>query len=412
MSITKEGLFKYQPLNERERKNLMILDAIGKRGPISKASLSKYLGYNIVTLSNHIEEYMKKRIVREDGLNESNGGRRATLIELDKNEVFLIGIDFNKENLIGVLTDFGLNVIREVKRPRPRIEQEETEKELILLINELIKDSGLEASKIKFIAIGVYGNIIESNGAIKGLDEEKGRSRATIYFTQLKQAVEKNFKIRTFFGQDASFAAFGERAKNLDAETGNMLYIFKDIGKGVVIKGEIYCSTDIGGVDLEGVTGSLNEEQKLKLTQEGAYLRPWDSKMSLKNEAMKVIESGVGTKIVEFLKGDMGSLTDEVIVKAAIQKDDIAIELIEGIGINLGVRIAYLINLFSPQVVIIGGGIEKAGDLVFEQIEKTVEKLSLEKTKHTVKILPSILGEKAVSLGAASVAVREVFLEA
>ena len=412
MSITKEGLFKYQALSERERKNLVILDAIYKKGPVSKASLSKYLGYNLVTLSNHIEEYIQKNLVCESGIDVSSGGRRPALLELNKKEVFLIGIDFNKETIGGVLTDFTLNVICEIKRPRPQIQQEETEKELILLIKDLIKDSGVNASKIKFIAIGIYGSIVESNGTIKGLDEEKGRSRATIYFTQLKQAIEKNFNIKTFFGQDASFAAFGERARNPNAETDTMLYIFKDIGKGVVIKGEIYCSTDLGGSDLEGVTGSLNEEEKSKLREEAAYLRPWDSQMSLKSETMKVIESGVGTKIVEFLKGDIGSLNDDVIIKAAAEKDDIAIELLEGIGINLGVRIAYLINLFSPQVVIIGGGIEKAGELIFEHVEKTIEKLSLEKTRQSVRVLPSILGEKAVSLGAASVAAREVFLEA
>ena len=412
MSITKEGLFKYQALNERQRKNLIILEAIRKKGPISKASLSKQLGYNVVTLSNYIEEYLKKRLVCEKGLDVSSGGRRPALLELNKEEAFLIGIDFSKEALKGLVTDFMLNVICETEVPKPAIEQEEVEKQIIVLIKELIKDSGADASKIKFIAVGTYGVIDEKNSAIKGLDEEKGRSRATIYFTRLKQAIEEKFNVRTFFGTSASFAAFGERAKNPNAETDNMLYVFQDVGNGVVIKGEIYCGTDLGSVDLEGVTGSLNEEEKLRLREKSLYLKPWNSQMSLKNETQKVIERGVGTKIVELLKGDLGSLNDEVVIKAAAQKDEIATELIEGIGINLGVRIAYLINLFSPQVVIIGGGIEKAGEILFEQVEKTIEKLSLEKPKRAVKILPSILGERAVGLGAAAVALRENFLEA
>lgn len=409
--ITKEGLFKYQVLNEHHRKNIMILDAIRKKGPIAKSALSKQLGYNIVTLSNYTDEARKKDLIREQGLDVSSGGRKPVLLELNASAGYIIGIDFNKTAIKGVLTDLTLEVISEANMQRPTIEQEDVKKALISLINDLMKNAKIDASKVKFIGIGTYGVIGEKNGTIKNLDEEKGRSRATIYFTDLKRDLEKEFKITTFFGSDASLGAFAERAKNPSTDTDNMLYIYQDIGKGVIIKGEIYCSTDLGSVDMEGVTGALSEEEKLKLKEEASYLRPWASQMSLKGEALKVIESGIGTKIVEILKGDLDKMNDEIIMKAAYDKDDIAIELIEGIGINLGVRIAYLINLFSPRIVIIGGGIEKAGEILFKQIEKTIEKLSLEKPRQTAKVMASTLGERAVSLGAASVGLREIFLE-
>ncbi len=411
MGITKEGLFKYQPLSERQRKNLLILDAIRKKGPISKADLSKQLGYNIVTLSHYVDEYLSKGLACERGVDASSGGRRPVLLELNKDDFFIIGVDFSRACLSGIIVDAKLNIISEVKAARPHIEQADVEAGINSLLKDLINKSGVDAAKIKLISIATYGMIGESNMTIKGLDEEKGKSRATVYFGQLKQSIEKDFGIKTFFGSDAAFAAFGEKANNLTVDTDNMLYMFQDIGKGVVIKGEIYCGTDIGSADLEGVTGSLSNEMKLKLKEDSIYLRPWNAKMSLKGEAMRVIESGVGTKIVELVKGDLGALDDEVIIKATVDKDEIATELIVGIGINLGVRIAYLINLFSPRVVIVGGGIEKAGELLFGQIEKTVEKLSLKKPRQAVRILPSTLGDRAVTLGAASVGMREVFLE-
>lgn len=412
MSITKEGLFKYQMLNERQRKNLIILETIRKNGPTSRASIAKQVGYNIVTLSNYVEEYLKKGLVYETGIDSSSGGRRPVLLELSKNEFFVIGIDFNRDALKGLIADYALNVVAEATLPKPAIEQEDVKRGMISLIKGLIKEAKVDASKIKFIAIGTYGSLGEKNGTIKGLEEEKGRSRVTIYFTDLKYAIEKEFNIKTFFGQDASFAAFGEKAKNTNADVDSLLYIFQDIGKGVMIKGEIYCSTDIGAADMEGVTGNLSYEERTKIREESSYLRPWDSRMSLKSEAIKIIESGVGTKIVELVKGNLNNLDDDAIIKAALQDDDVAEELIENVGINLGVRIAYLINLFSPQVVVIGGGIEKAGALLFGQMENTIKKLSLEKSRQSVKILPAILGGKAVGLGAASVALRESFLEA
>lgn len=411
MSITKEGLFRYQVLNERQKKNLMILDALRRKGPITKADLSKNLGYNIVTLSNYVDEYLAKGIAVEDGTEVSKGGRKPVLIELNNREIFFIGIDFSQEAFRAVATDFMLKVIAEAQAPRPKIEQDAVSEALISLIKGIIKKAGVAPSKIKFIGIGTYGMIDEKNKALKGLDEEKGRSRATIYFTALKNDIEKEFNIPAFFGTDAMFAAFGERAVNPDADAENMLYIFKDVGKGVIIKGEVYCGTNITGADMEGLTGILSHEEKSRILDDSLYLKPWNAQMSLKKEALKFIGRGVGTKIVEFVKGDMDQLTDDIIMKAAGVRDELAIDVVEGIGINLGVRISYLINLFAPEVVIIGGGIEKAGEALFTQIKKTVQKLSLEKPKQATAILPSVAGENAVSLGAASVGLREVFLE-
>jgi len=100
-----------------------------------------------------------------------------------------------------------------------------------------------------------------------------------------------------------------------------------------------------------------------------------------------------------------------VIVDAALQNDDIALEIIKGAGMNLGVRIAYLVNLFNPETVVIGGGIEKAGELILEPIRKVVRKLSFAKPAGLVRIIPSNLGKDAVALGAAALVRREIFLK-
>lgn len=411
MSISRDGLFKFKVLNEKQRKNLIILDAIKRNAPVSKTELSKQTGYNIVTLSNYIDEYKKNGLVYESGYDVPSGGRPPVLLALNKKDIYLIGIDFNTQNMRGIVTDLELNVICEVTTPRPNIAQLEVEEGLISLIKQLLVKSNVSPENIKFIAIGFYGGIEEKNGAIKGLDEEKGRARATIYYTNLRKVIEREFNIRPFIGTDATFAAFGERMQNPAADVESMLYIFKDIGKGVVIKGEIYCATD-AVQDLDGLTGGLSPEEKSRLSKDLSYLRPWKKGMSLVDEALKVIQSGVGTKMVELLKGDLDKLSDEVIFEAAGQKDEVALELVETIAINLGVKISYLINLFSPNVVFVGGGIEKAGSLLFDTIQKTIDRLTLEEPLKKAKMYPSILGDRAVAIGAAAAGLREVFLEA
>ncbi|MEI8175789.1 MAG: ROK family protein [Candidatus Omnitrophota bacterium] len=412
MAISKDGLLKYVPLNDEQRECLAVLEATRKTGPLSRAELTKRSGCNAARMTHCVDGFVRKQLIREKVTGDAAGGKKTPLLEICKGEHFFIGIDFNRKTVNGIVADLSLNILREVSVARPAIVQDEVEKAIVGLINGLLEAPGVEKAKIRFIGIGVYGMFNEVNMTIKGLDEEKGRSRATIYYDKVKQLLEKKFGITVFFGTDAAFAAFGERAKNVDLNTSDMLYIFQDIGRGVILKDEIYCGTDISSIDTEGLLGDLSPEEKQRLKEEALYLRPWNTKVSLRSEALKVIETGVGTKIVEYLQGDLGRLTDDVIIKAARENDEIAVELISGVGINLGVRIAYLINLFSPRIVVIGGGVERAGDLLFGQIKRTIEKLSLKKTKDVAGLYPSVLGEKAVVVGAVAVALREVFLEA
>jgi glucokinase len=75
-------------------------------------------------------------------------------------------------------------------------------------------------------------------------------------------------------------------------------------------------------------------------------------------------------------------------------------------------RIAYLVNLFKPAALIVGGGLETAGSMIMGPIEKTVRRFARSGDFASVKIFPGSIGEGAVSIGALSLAVREVFLNA
>jgi len=74
--------------------------------------------------------------------------------------------------------------------------------------------------------------------------------------------------------------------------------------------------------------------------------------------------------------------------------------------------VAYFINIFNPEIVIIGGGVEKAGDVFLDAIKEMVKKFSFEEPAGMAKIIPSMLEDNAVVLGAAALAAREVFIEA
>jgi predicted HTH transcriptional regulator len=91
-AMIRQRLFKDQVLTDRERKNISILELIGKNGPMTKTDISKLTELNIVTVSNYINNYIKAGIIEEKGFDISTGGRKPTLLGIHKNNILHVGI--------------------------------------------------------------------------------------------------------------------------------------------------------------------------------------------------------------------------------------------------------------------------------------------------------------------------------
>jgi len=103
---------------------------------------------------------------------------------------------------------------------------------------------------------------------------------------------------------------------------------------------------------------------------------------------------------------------DLTAVFEAVKRGDQAVTDIVDPVINVfGLKVAYLTNFLNPEVVIIGGGLEKGGDFVVNRIRSVVKKLVMEEVSASCKIILSRLGEDAVALGAVSLVVQEIFAQ-
>jgi predicted NBD/HSP70 family sugar kinase/predicted transcriptional regulator len=392
MDIKQEGLFHYRSLSDKERKNLAILELIRKKGPISRTEISHITDINIVSISNYIKDYISKGILVETGWDVSTGGRRPELVELKAKGLYVVGLDIGVCDIIATVTDFSMNVVSKVKMPTPAGDVGEITLKAIESIRELLEKSGVEREKIKAIGIGA------------GCSNNR--------FHPLIGSIKEKFGIDVFMGSDAACAAFGEKQLNPKADVEDLLYMYSDIGCGIIIKGDAYFGAGGNAGEIQISHEHISKEEEALFFRSSQYLKPWGMDLGITRMARHEIEKGVGTKIVACAKGDPKNISTEVVIEAAKQDDEIATEIVRNAGMNLGVRIAYLVNLFNPEVVVVGGGVEKAGELILEPIRKTVKKLAFLEQAGIARIITSALGEDAVSLGAASLAVREIFLKA
>lgn len=373
MKIEGNYLFTSGELSDKEKRNISIYDLLRKKGSISRAEITKSTGINAVSVSNYVNNFIEKKMVIEKGFDVSTGGRKPELIELNSESNYVIGIDVEKAEIRGVLADIGLNV--KVRKRSLRPSDRETPEAIVRLVEEIIASSGTASTDVRAIGLGAYGLKCEG----------------------LVEIIGKKIGIDAYAGASAVCAAFAERRSNRCSDDGNVLYIHSDVGHGVMTHADTY----IGAPEDEKFTDARR-----------VYLRPWNNYLSIVEYARREVSRGVGTKIVSLAGGKIDSITRDVVTSAAKADDEVALNIMLAIGMNLGLRIAYLINLFNPETVVIGGGVQEAGDLVFAPIKKMVDRLAYRRNLKGLKIISSTLGEDAVDIGAASLATREIFLKA
>ncbi|UCD55571.1 MAG: ROK family protein [Candidatus Omnitrophota bacterium] len=387
MALKEKILFTTIPLSDREKKNLLFLGLIRKRKAISRTEISKLTGANIVTVSNYINGYLKKGLVIEGGYDISTGGRRPELVELKRDWGYVLGVDIGEKDIKGILADLGMKIladesIRGYKKENLKFCIEE-------ILKKLTEGSKVDKTQIKKIGIGISensGNVMEE-------------------VIKMKDAIEEKIKIPALIADGVLCAASGEKSLNPEAmEAPNVLYVYTDLGEAIFIKDDEFYE--------QATEGSPESNRRTDEGGDYAYLRPWDQSLSIVNEAKRIIEGGIGSKIVSLSKGDVKNVTMETVIEAAREHDEIAIDLLKVSAMNLAVRIAYLVNSFEPKVIIIGGGIEKAGKLFLEPLTSSINRFILQRILDKIKVTPAILEEAACVKGGASLAIREVFVEA
>ncbi len=274
------------------------------------------------------------------------------------------------------------------------------------MIRQLIKTSPVDARKIHGAAVGVGGILDERAGTIRDTSHHGTRTS----YLALQSRWESEFRMPVFIGNDASLAGYGEYRLGLDRAVANMVYLYSDVGASLILNGHVYWGS-CGSAGEVGIYVPNNDDYITWVKGPGFVIsNVWD--LGLTAHARKLIEEGSSTAIAQMVSDKLDQITMDTVIAAAQSGDQVAKELIGHSALQLGIRIASMVNLLNPEVVVIGGGIEKAGSLLLEPIWRAVKRYAYEEPSNLVDILPAKLGDQAVALGAACWVIRDVFIQA
>lgn len=397
-------------LTEREQKNSALLELVRQRGPLTRTELSQGTGFNIVTVSNYITEFIKQGLVVERGFDVSMGGRKPVLVELNAKAGFAIGVDlspmdFPHLRMVGLITDLKGAIVHRIVQPRVVESLEQVLFRAGELIRELIKTSPIDPKQIRGAAIGVGGVLDERAGTVR---DTSHRGTRTSYLT-LQDHWELEFKMPVFIGNDVSLAGYGEYRLGLDRPVDNMVYLYSDVGSALILHGDVYWGS-CGSAGELGVCVPSDDDYLTWVKSPGFVLsNVWD--LGLSAQARKLAEEDCSTAMKEQGYGNLDTITMEKVIQTAQAGHQLSKELIEHSALQLGIRIASIVNLLNPEIVVIGGGIEKAGSLLLEPVWQAVKRYVYEEPASLVDVLPAKLGEDAVALGAACWVIREIFAQ-
>ncbi|OGX23082.1 MAG: hypothetical protein A3J51_02685 [Omnitrophica WOR_2 bacterium RIFCSPHIGHO2_02_FULL_45_21] len=404
---------KGDEFTEREKRNLAILEILRRFGPITRPEISRALGLNIVTVSNYIEEFISKSLVFEKEFDISEGGRRPILLDLNPESGLVIGVGVNLLNIVGALVDLKGRIVARSSLERKDVGVKNVVNYIIEAITQTLNKSKENHGKIKGIGIGIAGLVNKKDGSVRWPEKVGNRYDYASVFVPLKNIVEREFSYPVLLENDATAACFGEQWLDLEPGIKNAIYMFSGVGCGIMINGEIYT----------GASGSAGEVSIYNPKEEApfscpagnpCFLKRWEIDFGMLNEARIRITQprdaqSIGRRLLELSENSLEELKLKHIFQAAKENDPLAVELLGRAAEQLGIKLAFLVNLLNPEVVIIGGGLEEAGDIFLNTVRSAVNAWAFEEMASSARIVYSTLGENSVSLGAASLVMRQVF---
>jgi N-acetylglucosamine repressor len=404
--------FQKEELTEKEKRNVDILEILRKLGPISRPDISKEMGINVVTISNYIDEFIKRKVVYEKELDVSEGGRRPVLLDLNPQAGFVIGVGLNLMNMVGLMVDLKGNIITKTQIARPRASVKEISECLLEIMREILRRSREYTPNIKGIGVGIAGLINKKNGSIHWPQKMDHYYTYASVDLPLKDLIEQEFNLPTLIENDATAACFGERWLDLEHGYRNVLYMFSGVGCGIMINGEVYRGAN-------GYAGEVSiynyKEQDLFNCALGntCFLKRWEMDLGLLDDVRHALardkESAI--KFFKLTSSNIDNVDLKSVFIAARSKDALVSSALERAAKRLGIKIAHLVNLFNPQLVVIGGGLEEAGEDFLNIVNTTVRDWAFRESTEDLRIVYSELRENAVALGAASLVMQKIFAQ-
>lgn len=363
-----------------------VLDMILRETTVSRSDIAQKLGLTKGTVSSLVNELIEDKLIYESGPGKSSGGRRPVMLIFNEKAGFSIGVDLGVNYILGLITDLRGNIVKEINKQLTEVNFEGVLPLLNQVIKELIEATPTSHYGIIGIGIGVPGLVTNNNKLL--VAPNLGWKNI-----QLKKVIEDTFQIPVIVENEANAGAYGEKLYGSGRNHSNILYVSAGIGIGI--------GTILNGKLFNGMNGFAGEIGHMIVHVGGKNCSCgssgcWElyaSERALLNEAKKI------PQVTE------ENLSIEKLITMANEGNEEIIDIFSTIGMYLGVGINNIVNIFNPELIIIGNQLAMAKEFLKKPINRFVKNHSMEYHQEGLSIQFSQLKEKPSALGVSAMSI-------
>ena len=319
---------------------------------------------------------------------------------------YVVGVDLGGTNVRAAVFERATEKIVARGENLPSFAQDgvaQTAGQIALAAETAIRKAGVDHTDVLGVGIAVPGHVKARQGLVMWAPNFKDQWKSV----QIVQPIQDALGLPVYIGNDANLAALGEFAYGAGRTVRHlsMITLGTGIGGGLIVDGKL----------IEGADGGAAEVGHMIINPGGrggnaafGSVEGEAQRDAIVERAARKIQEGYPTTLSEIADYDRFGLTPAIIAEEAKKGDAVALEVYEETGYYLGLCVANLINLLNPEMIVIGGGIALAGEIILEPIRRTAYACAIRSLSRTCQIVPADLGDNAGIMGAIALVQQEL----
>jgi glucokinase-like ROK family protein len=400
--VRKGGPRRYPLVEDRVQAEIMAC-VRAEAGPISRARLIEALDSSRGKISAEVARLIEKGLLAEDGLAESEGGRRSSLLVIPPSAGLIAAVDIGATSIDVALTTLGSELVAQKGEPADVREGPLSVLDRVkTLLSELIDEQAAGPGDVLAIGVGVPGPVEQASGLLTVPPIMPGWDRFPI-----RDAFAGEYAAPVFVDNDVNVMTLGEHWGGVAKGVADVIFvkIGTGIGSGIIVGGRLHrgaqgCAGDFGHicVDPDGPLCSCGNT---------GCLEAMAAAPAIVLQAERCAREGESPPLLALLQ-EKGELTMKDIGEAARRGDYCALTIIRRSGRLIGQTLASAVNVLNPSMIVIGGGVSRVGNALLAEVRSAVYQRSLPLATRNLPIVMSELDDVAGVVGASAMAAREV----
>ncbi len=375
----------------RKDNRVRVIDLLRQRGSASRAQIARASGLSRTTVGSLVSDLIADGFVVEravaDGPRGPEGGRPGVLVSLDRSAGALVGIDFGHRHVRIAVADLSYEVLAERHLP---LEVDFAGLDGLDvaagIVAELLEEGGVAPERVLAAGMGLSAPVERPSGLVRS-----NQILPSLNDVDVAAELEQRLGCAVHLDNDANVGALGEATFGAGMGCEVMAYLRMSDGIG--------CGLVIGGRPFRGARGFAGEIGHVLVDPDGQICR-CGNRGCLETLA-------ASERIVELLGRSHGPLTVAAMLKLAADGDPGACRALGDAGRVVGQATAAMCNHLNPDVVVVGGDLSPAGELLLEPMREAVRRYAIPAAAQSVRVVGGVLGERAEVLGALALAGHE-----